>query len=186
MKKGVIIIGILAVILVAAFIVMRTQAKAKSPEAGVEFVEGNLKITVFYNAPSKKGRVIFADDGLVPFGKVWRTGANEATYLETNKTLVFNGKELKPGKYSIWTIPTAQSWTVIFNSDYPSWGINFNGEANRDVNFDALTVEVPAVIQDTEFEMFTISIERIDEESLELDFLWDKTLVAVPFTVAAQ
>ncbi|HMJ69534.1 MAG TPA: DUF2911 domain-containing protein [Cyclobacteriaceae bacterium] len=186
MKKGLIIIAILAVILVAAFLVLRNNAKSKSPEAGVEFVEGDLKITVFYNAPSKKGRVIFADDGLVPFGKVWRTGANEATYIETNKTLIFQGKELKPGKYSLWTIPTAQSWTVIFNTDYPGWGINFNGEANHDPNFDVVTVEVPAVIQDTEFEMFTISVERINDEELELDFLWDKTLVAVPFTVAAQ
>ena len=183
MKKAILIIGVLAVVLVGAFVLWRNQVKSKSPEAGVEFKEGDLKITVFYNAPSKKGRVIFADDGLVPFGKVWRTGANEATYIETNKTLFFKGGELRPGKYSIWTIPQAESWTVIFNSDYPSWGINFNGEANHDANYDVVKVETPSVVQDTEIEMFTISIERIDEEELELIFLWDKTLVAVPFTV---
>jgi hypothetical protein len=186
MKKAIIIIGILAVVLAAAFVFWRNQVKSRSPEAGVEFAEGDLKITVFYNAPSKKGRVIFADDGLVPFGKVWRTGANEPTYLETNKTLSFLGKELKPGKYSIWTIPNAQSWTIIFNSDYPSWGINFNGEANHDPQYDVVTVEAPSVLQDTEFEMFTISVERINEEELELDFLWDKTVVALPFTVVGQ
>lgn len=184
MKKGVIIIGIVVVGIAAGLMVLRNQAKSKSPEQGADFVEGDLKIHVFYNSPSKKGRVIFAKDGLVPFGKVWRTGANEATYIETNKTLLIKGQELKPGKYSIWTIPNAQSWTVIFNSDYPSWGINFNSEANRDPKSDVISVETPAVIQDTEIEKFTISIERIDEEELELIFLWDKTLVAVPFTVA--
>lgn len=186
MKKAIIIIGVVVVALAVVFVLWRNKEKSKSPEAGQEFVEGDLKITVYYNAPSKKGRVIFADDGLVPFGKVWRTGANEATYIETNKTLSVMGKELKPGKYTIWTIPSAQTWQVIFNSDYPSWGINFNGEANRDPKYDVATVEVPSVIQDTEFEMFTISIERINEEELELDFMWDKTVVAVPFTVGGQ
>jgi hypothetical protein len=186
MKKAIIIIGILAVVLIAAFVVWRNNVKSLSPEAAVEFAENDLKITVYYNAPSKKGRVIFAEDGLVPFGKVWRTGANEATYIETDRTLIVKGKELRAGKYSIWTIPGAQSWTVIFNSDYPSWGINFNGEANRKPENDVVMVEVPSVIQDTEFEMFTISIERINEEELELDFMWDKTLVAVPFTVAGK
>jgi Protein of unknown function (DUF2911) len=184
MKKTVIIIGIVAVVLSVAFYFWRGQVKSASPEDGVTFQEGDLKVFVYYNRPFKKGREIFAENGLVPFGKVWRTGANEATYIETNKTLSFQGKELKPGKYSIWTIPNAQSWTVIFNSDYPSWGINFNGEANRNQQNDVVSVDIPVVIQENVIEQFTVSIERIDEEELELIFLWDKTLVAVPFTVA--
>ncbi len=185
MKKTVIIIGILAVVLAAAFFFWRSQVKSKSPEAGVDYVEGDLKVHVFYNRPYKKGRVIFAPDGLVPFGKVWRTGANEATYIETNKTLSIQGKELKPGKYSLWTIPNEQTWTVIFNSDYPSWGINFNGEANREPAADVVSVEVPVSLTETEIEQFTISIEKTGDE-MELIFLWDKTVVAVPFTVVGQ
>lgn len=186
MKNYIVIIGVTIVVLAGAFMFWRSQVKSKSPEDGVDFVEDKLKIHVFYNRPYKKGRVIFAEDGLVPFGKVWRTGANEPTSLETNQILIIKGQELKPGKYSIWTIPNEQSWTVIFNSDYPSWGINFNGEANRDPKNDVVKVEVPTAIIDTEIEQFTITIERIDEEELELIFQWDRTLVAVPFIVIGQ
>ena len=185
MKKTVIIIGILAIVLAVAFVFWRSQVKSKSPEDGVDFAEGDLKIHVFYNRPYKKGRTIFAENGLVPFGKVWRTGANEATYIETNKTLSIKGHELKPGKYSIWTIPNAQSWTIIFNSDYPSWGINFNGEANHDPKADVVTVESPVSETENEIEQFTISIEKTGDE-IELIFLWDRTVVAVPFTVTGQ
>lgn len=185
MKKTVIIIGILAVVLAVAFIFWRNQVKSLSPEDGVDYAEGDLKVHVYYNRPFKKGRVIFAENGLVPFGKVWRTGANEATSFETNKTLSFQGKELKPGKYSLWTIPNAQSWTVIFNSDYPSWGINFNGTANHDPKKDIVSVEAPVSLTETEIEQFTISIEKTGGE-MELIFMWDKTVVAVPFTVSGQ
>jgi hypothetical protein len=185
MKKTLIIIGILAVVLAVAFVFWRKEVKSKSPEEGFDFTQGDLKIHVFYNRPFKRGRVIFAKDGLVPFGKVWRTGANEATYIETNKTLLIKGQELKPGKYSIWTIPDAETWKVIFNSDYPSWGINFNGVANREPSADVVNVEVPVGHTETEIEQFTISIEEMGGE-MELIFLWDKTVVAVPFTAAGQ
>ena len=185
MKKTVIILGILAVVLAVAFVFWRNQVKSLSPEDGVDYVEGDLKVHVFYNRPYKKGRVIFAENGLVPYGKVWRTGANEATTLETNKTLSIGGKELKPGKYSLWTTPNAQSWTIILNSDVPSWGINFNGEANRDPKNDVVTVEAPVSLTETEIEQFTISIEKTGDE-MELIFMWDKTVVAVPFTASAQ
>lgn len=185
MKKTVIIIGIVAVLLAVAFVFWRNQVKSLSPEDGVDYTEGDLKIHVYYNRPYKKSRVIFAEDGLVPFGKVWRTGANEATSFETNKTLLIKGKELKPGKYSLWTIPNAQSWQVIFNSDYPSWGINFNGEANHDPKSDVVVVEAPVSLTQTEIEQFTISIDKTGDE-MELIFMWDKTVVAVPFTTNEQ
>ena len=184
MKKAVIIVIVL-VALVAIFFLWRSQVKSKSPEEGFDYVEGDLKIHVFYNRPYKHGRVIFAPDGLVPFGKVWRTGANEATYIETNKTLLIKGKELKPGKYSVWTIPNAESWKVMFNSEYPSWGINFNGEANHDAAADVVTVESPVSQTETEIEQFTISIEKTGDE-IELIFMWDKTVVSVPFIAAGQ
>lgn len=185
MKKTAIILGILIVILIGAFLFLRSNAKSKSPEEGFDFTDGDLKVHVFYNRPFKKGRVIFAADGLVPFGKVWRTGANEPTTFETNKTLSIQGHELKPGKYSVWTVPNADTWKVIFNSDIPGWGINFNGEANHEPKADVLVVDVPVSTTETEIEQFTISIEKTGEET-ELVFLWDKTVVAVPFTVAGQ
>jgi hypothetical protein len=138
-----------------------------------------LEVNVFYNRPYKKGRKIFG--GLVPYNKVWRTGANEATTFETNKALNFDGKILQPGKYSLWTIPKENTWTIIFNSQYGQWGINFEGEANRDPSNDILQIEATAVQQNREFEQFTISFEKSGGEA-EMVLIWDKTLVAVPFS----
>lgn len=181
MKKFLIVLGIMAVLIAISIYTVVTRTKSYSPEGNIEFVNGNLKIKVFYNRPSKKGRVIFAKDGLVPFGKVWRTGANEASVFETNQSINFGSKVLSAGKYSLWTIPGEQTWKIIFNSTIPSWGVGFDGQAQRDTATDALIIEAPVVLQDKEFEQFTISIEKIEEE-MELVFIWDKTLVAAPFT----
>jgi hypothetical protein len=181
MKKILITVGIVLLIILAVLTYFRVfYTKSFSPEATVAFENGDLKVNIFYNSPSKKGRVIFGENALVPFGKVWRTGANEPTTFETNKSLDFGGKELKAGKYSLWTIPGEQAWTVIFNSEIPSWGVDFNGQANRNATKDALTIEAPVVNQDKVFERFTISVEKSDED-MELIFLWDQTLVSVPF-----
>jgi len=153
--------------------------KAFSPEEEVFFSDEELKVKVFYNRPYKKNREIFG--ALVPFGKVWRTGANEATVFQTNKTITIEGKKLNPGKYSIWTIPDSTAWQVIFNSQTGQWGINHLGEANRNPTLDVLIVPVHAVKQDRVFEQFTISFEKVGEEA-EMVLLWDKTVVAVPFS----
>jgi hypothetical protein len=174
-----VIAGSIALLLLGGFVYVRMQ-KSHSPEDTVKFKMGDLAIDLFYNRPYKKGRVIFG--GLVPYDKVWRTGANEASTLQTNKTLNIEGKELPPGKYSIWTIPGETSWRVMFNSEIPSWGVDFSGQTNRNPDTDVVTVEVPAMSQEKEIEQFTILIEKVDDE-YELIFLWDKTLVAVPFTV---
>jgi len=110
------LIGIAVIAAVVAFIgfMQLKNTKSFSPEEEVVFVQGDLKITVFYNRPSKKGREIFG--GLVPFNQVWRTGANEATTFESNKDINFDGQTLRAGKYSVWTIPRETTWTIIFNS----------------------------------------------------------------------
>lgn len=185
MKKFLIVIGIVLLIIIGVLAFFRFYyTKTFSPESVASYEADGLKISVFYNRPSKKGRLIFGekkDGALVPFGKVWRTGANEATTFETNQDLTIGGKKLPAGKYSFWTLPGEQTWTVMFNSEIPSWGVDFNAEANRNPKTDVVSVEVPVVIQDKEFEQFTISVEKAGEE-LELILLWDKTLVAVPFS----
>ena len=157
---------------------LKKETKSFSPEEQITFSAGDLTIKVFYNRPYKKGRKIFGE--LVPFGTVWRTGANEATTFETNKDLNIEGKTLRKGKYSLWTIPGEESWKVIFNSAYGQWGVNPLGEANRDPALDVLAVDVHAVEQEREFEQFTISFEKVGEDA-EMVLIWDKTLVAVPF-----
>lgn len=152
--------------------------KSFSPEEEVHFQQEKLEIEVNYNRPYKKGREIFG--GLVPFEKVWRTGANEATTFSTSKDLIIEGKELPAGTYSIWTIPGQQMWTIIFNREYGQWGVNSEGEPNRDPQKDVLTVQVHAIEQEREFEQFTIEFSKMKEE-VEMVLLWDKTLVAMPF-----
>ena len=182
MKKFLLVLSVVLIIILGVLTYFRVYyTKSFSPEEEVAFNDGNLKISVIYNRPYKKGRVIFGENDLVPYGKVWRTGANEATIFETNKELTFGDKTLPAGKYSLWTIPNESSWTVIFNSEIGQWGVGFNGEANRKPENDVLSVEAPAVIIEKEFEQFTINIEKSDDD-LELTFIWDKTLAAVPFS----
>ena len=181
MKKFLLVLGVILIIILEVLTYFRVYyTKSFSPEDEVTFTKGDLKLKVFYNRPYKKGRVIFGE--LVPYGKVWRTGANEATIFETNKDLNFADKTLKAGKYSFFTIPGEQAWSIIFNTETGQWGVGFNGEANRNPARDALTLDVPSVLQEKEFEQFTISIEKAGEE-MELILMWDKTLVAVPFTL---
>src|SRR6185295_3132630 len=150
MKKFLIISGIA----VAALIILgaitnffvKKHTKSFSPEDQIEYKRDDLQVVVFYNRPYKKGRQIFG--GLVPYDKVWRTGANEATTFQTNKDLSIEGKTLKRGKYTLWTIPGEETWQIIFNSEYGQWGIGSDGEANRNPAKDVLTVNVHAVQQD--------------------------------------
>jgi hypothetical protein len=183
MKRFLIIAGIgvaVAILLVWAKNSMdKNQTKSLSPEETVAYEDDELKIDVFYNRPFKKGREIFG--GLVPYGKVWRTGANEATTFETKTPLRVKGKLLKAGKYSLWTIPNEHSWSIIFNAEYGQWGVNPAGEPNRNPEKDVLMVEVHAAQHEKEFEQFTITFEKMGADP-EMILLWDKTVVVIPFS----
>lgn len=181
MKRTLIVVGVVVVIIAGVLAYLGIKAKSYSPEGNVDFTNDKVKIHVFYNRPYKKGRVVFGK--LVPYGKTWRTGANEATRFETSTDLLFGDKTLKAGKYSLWTVPNEQTWQVVFNSEIPLWGIDYNGEAQRNPGTDAVVVEVPVNhSQEKEFEQFTISIENATD-GIELNFIWDKTIVSVPFSV---
>jgi hypothetical protein len=183
MKKfitfSVIAVAVIIVLAWTLLFFMRKQTKSHSPEEIATYADGDLKIDVVYNRPFKKERLIFG--GLVPYDTTWRTGANEATTFETNKDLRFEGKALPKGKYTLWTIPRKDTWTVIFNSEFGQWGVNFEGQANRDPDRDVLKIDVPAVTSQQPFEQFTISFEKTGENA-EMVLLWDTVVVAVPFS----
>jgi hypothetical protein len=112
-----------------------------SPAATATGKVNGATITIKYSSPSVKGRKIWGTD-LVPYGKVWRAGANEATIFETDKDIKVEGKTLPAGKYSLYAIAGEKEWTMIFNKETGQWGITRAGETTRDPAKDALTVKV--------------------------------------------
>ena len=185
MKRIVLIVGFLVVVMMAGAVFWWYNTKSYSPENALMFQDGSLHITVSYNRPYKKGRVIFG--GLVPFGETWRTGANEATVFETNQDLYLDGQKLAKGKYSVWTVPGENQWQVILNTVIPPWGIDVmkDGRAARDPEGKETILTVPALTSPKEIEQFTITIEKVND-SMELVMLWDRTLVSVPISLSAQ
>ena len=133
--------------------------------ATVKYESTYIKIT--YGRPHKKGREIFG--ALVPFGEVWRTGANEATEITLTKDVLINKELLKAGTYTLFTMPEKDSWKVIFNSDLGQWGAyNYNPDKN------VLVTEAAVAETDVSYEAFTIEFQLQDDKT-NLIMMWDKT-----------
>jgi len=130
-----------AVIMIAAMLVsVTTWAQSPAATATGKLASG-ANITIKYSSPSVKGRKIYGTD-LVPYGKVWRAGANEATILETDKDITIEGKAVPKGKYSIYAIASEKDWQIIINSQTGQWGITRAGETTRDAAKDVAVVTV--------------------------------------------
>ena len=113
--------------------VLRAQedkSKRPSPPATATGRIGEATITIDYRSPSVKGRKIFG--GILPYGKVWRAGANEATIFKTDKDITVEGKKLPAGKYSFFATPGEKEWTIFFNSETGQWGDKPGGDTNMD------------------------------------------------------
>lgn len=144
----------LALVLLA-FITVEGLAQDKKPASPKETVDATIdgaKVSIVYCRPSAKGRKVMGD--LVPFGQVWRTGANEATTIEFDQPVTIEGKTLAAGKYALFTIPTENEWTIIFNKDAKQWGA-YNYKESDDV----LRVKVKSGKADFT-EMFSISADK--------------------------
>ena len=143
-----------------------------SPTAIVTMKYEDAYVKITYCQPHKKGREIFGE--LVPFGKVWRTGANEATEVTITQDITIAGKNLAAGTYAIFTIPNKDEWTIIFNTGLGQWGsYNYNEEQ------DVLRVQGEVSTTDKEWEPFTIAFEQ-KNSSANLVMMWDKTKVTLP------
>ena len=132
-----------AVITIAAMLVsVTTWAQSPAATATGKLASG-ANITIKYSAPSVKGRKVWG--GLVPYDKVWRAGANEATIIETDKDITVEGKALPKGKYSLYAIPGEKEWSIVLNSQTGQWGITRAGETTRDPAKDVAVVKVKPV-----------------------------------------
>lgn len=131
-----------------------------------------LKVT--YSRPHKNGRELFGQ--LIPYGKVWRTGANEATEIKVYQDLELGGKKVKAGTYSLFTIPGEKAWTLILSHDLDYWGAYSYNEKN-----DVLRVTAPVANLNQPLENFTIRLNEKAAHNGVMQLAWDKTLVEVPF-----
>lgn len=147
-------------------------SQRKSPPREVTGKVGDVDVTVKYGSPSVRGRDIWG--ALVPYDQVWRTGANEATTIEVSGDVMVEGQLLPAGKYSLFTIPGAEKWTVIFNKEAEQWGAYDYKETE-----DALRVEVMPQAREESMEAMTFTLE---EGQLALH--WD--MVMVPVAMAAS
>jgi Protein of unknown function (DUF2911) len=150
-----------------------------SPKASVMQVVGFTEIKIDYSRPGVKGRTIWGD--LVPYNKVWRAGANEATTISFSSDVSIEGKKLPAGKYSLFTIPEKEEWTIIFNKVAEQWGAFEYNETE-----DALRVSVKPITNNSSTEWFTFSFTDLKpkEGTTVINLLWEK--IKVPFKVKAQ
>ncbi|MEJ2004761.1 MAG: DUF2911 domain-containing protein [Cyclobacteriaceae bacterium] len=150
--------------LLVAGLSFETSAQ-QSPPAKAKGMVGGAEVEVNYHQPSARGREIMG--GLVPYGEVWRTGANAATTISFDRDVEIEGEDLSAGTYSLYTIPGEKEWTIIFNNATGQWGTQYPQES------DALRVVVPAHKTDEFVETFTISS---DENHVNLS--WEHTKVS--------
>ncbi len=152
---------------------LRTPQPSTTQTVKQDFGLGNIELS--YSRPNMKGRKIFGD--LVPFDKVWRTGANSATTLTFSDEVMIGGTKIPAGKYGLLSIPSANEWTIIISKQ-----IDVTSPAAYKQDMDVVRVKVKPMALPWSFETFGMSFENIKDNSLELMIAWDKTLVALPIT----
>ncbi len=145
---------------------------AASPPCTLKQQVGLTDIDVVYSRPGMKGRVVFG--GIVPYGQVWRTGANQATTITFSTPVTLEGHDIPAGTYALFTIPGQSDWTVILNKDANQWGAFNYKQADDFVRFDVTPLPLLSPI-----ETFTIEWNRIRDESAVLNLVWDRTVVPI-------
>lgn len=180
LKQVLFVLAALVAVGYAVLMLMKRETKKHSPEATYSYFSGDQElIRVTYCRPYKKGREIFG--GLVPYGKVWRTGANEATTIELSADLLIGGKPVPKGAYTLWTKPGPEQWEVYINGRMYPWGVDFDGNAQRDPAADVAAITVPVQELPETVEQFTIHGPE-DGTLLWLD--WDRTRIALTLATA--
>ncbi len=150
---------------------IRTPQPSVAQTVKQEFALGSVEVS--YARPSKKGRVIFGD--LVPYGAIWRTGANNATTISFSDEVMIGDKKVPAGKYGLLTIPGKTEWTVIITKQTD---VTSPGAYKQDQ--DVARVNVPAVNMSETVETFMIGFDNATSSSIDMLMMWDKTVVVVP------
>ena len=143
----------------------------------VETTVGGAMIKIRYSRPAVRGRVIYGE--IVPYDRFWRTGADAATKLTISQAIYFNGKELPAGEYSIFTLPSKNGWTIMFNKESNIWGTEYKAEN------DVLRVPMSTAALPENVELLTIAVVPTDKGG-RIEVSWEKLSASVAFTTSAQ
>jgi len=177
MRKFLIFSSAILLVTAAALVVRAQQDKSKrpSPPASAKCdLPGGKSITIDYSSPRAKGRKIFG--GLVPYGEVWRAGANEATTFVTTADLMVGGTHVPAGSYTLFTIPDKDKWTLIISKKTGEWGIPYPGEKD-----DLVRVDMKAGSTSGHVENFTIAFDK-EAKGCTLRMEWENTKATVAIT----
>ncbi|WP_025765087.1 DUF2911 domain-containing protein [Dyadobacter tibetensis] len=176
MKKVILILSSILVLILIAYFGFKSYTKSFSPASQAAYQQNGLDLQVNFSRPAKKGRFVFGreqDKALVPYGKVWRTGANEATVFKVGQKVLFGGKPLPAGEYSLWSVPGQGDWQIILNAESGQWGTEYNDGK------DFLKVNVPIRVRGEVQEMFDIYFEP-RPEGVNMVLSWDQTEAVIP------
>jgi hypothetical protein len=169
-------VGVLCILLVAAAaFAQQDKSKRPSPPATAQVELKGKKVTIDYSRPSLKGRKVGQE--LAPFGKVWRTGANEATSLTTEIDLNIGGVKVPAGKYTLYTLPAEGTWKLIINKQTGQWGTQYD-ESQDLARVDMKKSSLPQPV-----EQFSIAFDKNGANAAELNLDWENTRVTVSVTV---
>lgn len=173
MIRFLIVLGALSIVLPAAAVPL--DLPAPSPAAEVSQVIGATKVSVKYSSPGKKGRTIWGK--LVPYGELWRTGANGATTLQLSNDVMIGNQSVPAGTYSLFTIPGKKQWTVIINKNPKQGGTR---QYNKDLDQARFVVKP---VKAGPRERLTFVFSDTTDSSSSLDLLWDRLRVSLPITI---
>lgn len=169
--------SLFALLLLLGFSASAFAQKAVEPKPSpMALVKANLDATyvsITYSQPHKKDRVIFGE--LVPFGKIWRFGANEGSQLTTTGDIMLGDKTLKAGTYTVFCTPEKDAWTLSFNSGLGQWGA-YQYDATKDV----LKVTVKTAATPETFEAFTLKFDKPEGKTTVFSAMWDGTMISIP------
>ena len=167
-------VAVVISVLTAGLMAQDQKPPASPPgTASVTFADGKT-ITINYSRPSVRGRKIFG--GLVPYGQVWRTGANAATSLKTDVNLTIGGASVPAGSYTLYTIPNESGWKLIINKQTGQWGTDYEEKE------DLARVDMKISNNASSTEQFTISLDKTGASAATLKLDWDKTSASVSVT----
>lgn len=175
--KKILFSAIAALSLIASEAQLRTPAPSPSQTIKQDF--GLSSVELSYSRPAMKGRKIFGD--LVPFGKVWRTGANNATIITFGEEVTIGGTKVPAGKYGLLTIPDKKSWTIIISKQ-----TDVTSPSAYKQDQDVVRVEAKTMDMNSAMETFTMQFADVKPTSCELHIMWDKTAVALPISVDVE